>query len=83
MQSSIVVHAFSTSTQEAEEGGSLRMPGQPGLHKENLSKKQNNETNTSVCMCECVCACVVEITARALYNLRKFLTPWLSSTPQC
>jgi hypothetical protein len=34
----VVVHAFNPSTWEAEAGG-YRVPGQPGLHRETLSRK--------------------------------------------
>jgi hypothetical protein len=46
----MVVHAFSPSTWEAESGGFLSsrpawstkwVPGQPGLYRETLSRKQN------------------------------------------
>jgi hypothetical protein len=50
----VVVHAFNPSPWKAEAGRSLgsrpalsieRVPGQPGLHKENLSQtKQQNKT---------------------------------------
>jgi hypothetical protein len=53
----MVAHAFNPSTREAEAGGFLSsrpawstkwVPGQPGLHRENLSQKtkQTNEKQT-------------------------------------
>jgi hypothetical protein len=50
----VVAHAFNPSTWEAEAGGFLssrpawsteRVPGQPGLHRETLSRKTNNNNN--------------------------------------
>jgi hypothetical protein len=50
----VVAHAFNPSTWEAEAGGFLssrpawsteRVPGQPGLHRETLSRKTNKQTN--------------------------------------
>jgi hypothetical protein len=47
-----VAHAFNSSTQEAETGGSLslrttlsivQLPGQPGLYRETLSQRKQNE----------------------------------------
>jgi hypothetical protein len=52
MGSGVVVHAFNSSTQEAEAGGSLssrpawsteRVTGQPGLHRETLSRKNKKK----------------------------------------
>jgi hypothetical protein len=49
--SQVVVHAFNSTAQEAEAGGSLNVrpawsvepvPGQSGLHRETLSQKQTN-----------------------------------------
>jgi hypothetical protein len=48
----VVAHAFNPSTWEAEAGGFLssrpfwstkRVPGQPGLHRETLSRKKTKE----------------------------------------
>jgi hypothetical protein len=48
----VVTHAFNPSTREAEAGGFLssrpawstdRVPGQPGLHRETLSRKTNKK----------------------------------------
>jgi hypothetical protein len=48
-----VAHAFNPSTREAEAGGFLSsrpawstewVPGQPGLHRETLSRKKQNKT---------------------------------------
>jgi hypothetical protein len=44
----MVVHTFDFSTQEVEAGGSLRVPGQPGLHRETLSLKKKEFLN---CVC--------------------------------
>jgi hypothetical protein len=50
----VVAHAFNPCTQEAEAGGFLSsrpawstkwVPGQPGLHRETLSRKTNKQTN--------------------------------------
>ena len=50
--SRVVVHTFNPSTQETEAGGSLslsppwpteQVSGQPGLHSETLSQKQNKK----------------------------------------
>jgi hypothetical protein len=52
MKSGVVVHAFNPSTWEAEAGGSLSsrpawstewVPGQPGLHRETLSRKNQKK----------------------------------------
>jgi hypothetical protein len=54
VQPGMVVHAFNPSTREAEAGRFLssrpawstkRVPGQPGLHRETLSRKTNKQTN--------------------------------------
>ena len=51
-----VVHAFNPGIQEAETGRSPssrpvwsteQVPGQPGIHRETLSCKTTNQTNTS------------------------------------
>jgi hypothetical protein len=49
--SGVVVHSFNPSTWEAEAGGFLRLawstewvPGQPGLHRETLSRKTKQKT---------------------------------------
>jgi hypothetical protein len=51
----VVAHAFNPSTREAEAGGFLssrpawsteRVPGQPGLHREILSRKKTNIKKT-------------------------------------
>jgi hypothetical protein len=58
----VVAHAFNPSTWEAEAGGFLRLrpvwstelvPGQPGLHRETLSrnKTKQNQNKTEVFMC--------------------------------
>jgi hypothetical protein len=53
LQPGVVVHAFNSSTREAEAGGSLSsrtawstegVPGQPGLYRETLSRKTNKQT---------------------------------------
>jgi hypothetical protein len=50
----VVVHAFNPSTWEAEAGGFLNsrtawstelVPGQPGLHRETLSRKTKTKQN--------------------------------------
>jgi hypothetical protein len=51
----VVMHAFNPSTGEAEAGGFLSsraawstkwVPGQPGLHRETLSQKKNQQNKT-------------------------------------
>jgi hypothetical protein len=52
----VAAHAFNPSTREAEAGGFLSsrpawstewFPGQPGLHRETLSRKKQNKTTTT------------------------------------
>ena len=38
----MVIHAFNPSTQEAEAGGFLGVPGQPGVYIKTLSFKKRN-----------------------------------------
>ena len=39
------MYTFNSSIQEAEAGGSLQVPGQPGLHRETLFQKILKEQN--------------------------------------
>jgi hypothetical protein len=40
----MVAHTFKANTQEAEAGRFLWVPGQPGLHREPLTRKNKNKT---------------------------------------
>jgi hypothetical protein len=81
----VVAHAFDPSTREAEAGGFLNsrpawstkwVPGQPGLHRETLSRKKKKKKKDTIC------ETIVEVKSRSEFKREKTLSAGRKSCSQ-